>query len=68
MAEPLAVDIRQHGPLQARTDAITQDDVFERLEYPAGRTREFRDAITRADGALPGIPTLEKQLGHEKGI
>lgn len=62
--EMLQVDIRRHGPLQARTDAITQDDLLERLERPAGRTREFRDAITRADGALPGVPTLVTQWGR----
>lgn len=60
----LQVDVRQHGPLAERTDAITQEDVFERLQYPVARTREFRDAITRADGALPGIPMLAKEWGR----
>jgi hypothetical protein len=60
----LQVDIRRHGPLQARTDAITQDDLLEQLERPTGRTREFRDAITRVNGALPGVPTLATQWGR----
>lgn len=62
--DQLQVDVRQHGPLARRTDAITQEDVFERLLRPTSRSREFRDAITRVDGALPGIPMQAKEWGR----
>lgn len=58
------VDVRRVGPLAKRTGAITSMDVYERQGIPAGRTREFRDALTRAgDKALPGIPMLAKEWG-----
>ncbi len=58
------VDIRRTGPLAKRSGAVTPMDVFERQGVPAGRSREFRDALTRAgDFAVPGIPFLAKEWG-----
>jgi len=39
--------------------------VYERDERPTGRSREFRDALTRAgDYAIAGIPTHLKEWGR----
>jgi hypothetical protein len=63
--KPLKVDIRRKGPLARRSGAITFTDVYERDERPTGRSREFRDAITRAgDYAIAGIPTHMKEWGR----
>jgi hypothetical protein len=57
----LKVDIRRKGPLARRSGAITPNDVYERDERPTGRSREFRDALTRAgDYAIAGMPTHMK--------
>lgn len=61
---PLKVDIRRHGPLAKRTGAVTAYDVYEKAEYRAGRDREFRDALTRATGATPGVVTSTMQWGR----
>ena len=58
------VDLTPTGPLGASTDAIKQLNVFEHILYPTSRAREFRDAITRANGALPGVPTQALQWGR----
>jgi len=60
----LQVDIRRHGPLAKSTKAITAYDVYEKGTYPTGRDREFRDAITRADGSAPGVLTSALQQGR----
>ena len=56
------VDIRRHGPLRKRSGVTTAMDVFERDGMPTARTREFRDALTRAGNvAVPGIPFQAKE-------
>ena len=61
----LKVDIRRHGPLEVRTGVNTSNDVLERDERPTGRSREFRDAITRAGNVvISGIPTHMKEWGR----
>jgi len=60
----LKVDIRRHGPLARRSGAVTSTDVYERLERPTGRSREFQDALTRASGAISGVPTHMKEQGR----
>jgi len=61
----LKVDIRRHGPLRARTGAVTSTDVYERDERLVGRSREFTDALMRAgDAAIAGIPTHMKEWGR----
>lgn len=64
MQKKLKVYIRRKGPLAARTGSITSNDVYERDERPAGRSREFRDAMTRVNGAISGIPTHMKEWGR----
>ena len=64
----MKVDIRRHGPLAARTGAITSTDVYERLERPVGRSREFRDALMRVSGrVIPGVPTHMKEWDRWMG-
>lgn len=61
----LKVDIRRKGPLARRSGAITSTDVYERGEYLVGRSKEFRDALTRATGpVITGIPTHMKEWGR----
>jgi hypothetical protein len=58
----LKIDVRRKGPLARRSGAITSTDVYEHDERPVGRSREFRDALTRAgDYAIAGIPTHMKE-------
>jgi hypothetical protein len=58
----LKVDIRHKGPLARRSGAVTSTDAYERDERPAGRSREFRDALMRVgDSAIAGIPTHMKE-------
>ena len=65
MEKKLKVDIRRKGPLAARTGAITSTDVYEHDERPAGRSREFTDALMRAgDKVIAGIPTHMKEWGR----
>lgn len=65
MSKKLIVDIRRHGPLAARTGAITSTDVYERVERPTERSREFWDAITRAGNiAISGVETHMKEWGR----
>lgn len=54
------VDVRRKGPLAVRSGATTPLDALEQAA-PTGRGREFRDALTRAIGAVPGVPTLAKE-------
>ena len=58
--EQRAVDIRRHGPLREKSGVVTALDLQEQAA-PTGRTREFRDALTRAVGAVQGVPTLAKE-------
>jgi len=61
----LKVDIRRKGPLAARTGAITSTDVYERLERPVGRSKEFFDALMRVYApVVSGIPTHMKEQGR----
>jgi hypothetical protein len=60
--EQRAVDIRRHSPLRKRSGVATALDNQEQVA-PAGRDREFRDALTRAVGAVQGVPTLGKEWG-----
>ncbi|CAB4129779.1 hypothetical protein UFOVP115_118 [uncultured Caudovirales phage] len=62
----IKVDIRRKGPLARRFGAITSTDVYENLGLPAGRSREFQDAFTRASGAISGVPTHMKEQGRWK--
>jgi hypothetical protein len=54
------VDIRHKGPLARRTGVVTALD-NQTQTAPAGRGREFRDALTRAVGAIPGVPFSGKE-------
>lgn len=54
------VDIRRHGRLAQRSGVNTYLDPQEQVA-PAGRSREFRDALTRAVDAVPGVPMLAKE-------
>jgi hypothetical protein len=56
------VDIRRRSPLSERSGATTALDRQEQFA-PTGRGREFRDALTRAVGAAPGVPMLAKEWG-----
>ena len=56
------VDIRRRSPLSVRSGATTMLDNQEQVT-PVGRGREFRDALTRAVGAAPGVPMLAKEWG-----
>lgn len=61
----LKVDIRRHSPLAKRSGAVTAYDVYERADYPTGRDREFRDALTRASSTpTPGVLTSTLQWGR----
>ena len=61
------VDIRRHGPLRKRSKATTTTDVYENDLRPASRSMSFRDALTRASGAISGIPTHMKEQGRWRG-
>lgn len=58
------VDIRRYGPLAKLSGAITSTDVYEREGVSADRSRSFRDALTRASGAAPGVPIHAKEWGR----
>jgi hypothetical protein len=61
----LKVDIRRKGHLARRSKVITSTDEYERDERPTGRSREFRDALTRAGNyAISGIPTHLTEWGR----
>lgn len=61
----LKIKIRRDGPLDKSSGAVTTTDVYEKADYPAERTREFTDALTRAIGPVtPGIPTHMKEQGR----
>lgn len=61
--EERQVDIRRHGPLSERSGVTTILDGQEQVA-PTGRTREFRDALTRSVEAAQGVPTLLKEWGR----
>ena len=63
----LKVDVRRHGPLAERSGAVTTTDKFERDERPVSRSMAFWDALTRASGAVSGIPTHMKEQGRWDG-
>jgi hypothetical protein len=58
------INIRRNGPLAKRSGAITSTDVYERGEYTTDRSRAFTDALTRAVGAAPAVPTHLKEQGR----
>jgi len=63
----LKVNVRRHGPLATSSGAVTTTDKFERNERPVSRSRAFRDALTRASGAVSGIPMHMKGWGRWDG-
>jgi hypothetical protein len=63
----LKVDVRRHGPIAKSSGAVTTTDKFERDERPVSRSVAFWDALTRASGAISGIPTHMKAWGRWDG-
>ena len=59
MPKRLAISVRRDSALAQQTGAITSNDSYEKAEYHASRSREFRDALTKAGWmpSEPGLPT-----------